>query len=131
MAILGMKSILGLIVLAFVWPIEASEASCGKDAKSSSLLSLKADIAKTTEETEENEHVLNGTVCLNCSNHSGSNQSLENLIKTVLTTDMNQSGDMPDPVAHDNDTVGSLGQNLEFLYMKVVPRFQSLIADIF
>ena len=128
MAILGMKSI-GLIVLAFVWPIEAS-ASCG-DAKSSSLLSLKADIAKTTEETEENEHVLNGTVCLNCSNHSGSNQSLENLIKTVLTTDMNQSGDMPDPVAHDNDTVGSLGQNLEFLYMKVVPRFQSFNADIF
>ena len=132
MAILGMRSTLGLIVMAFLWPIEASEASCGKDAKSSSLLSLKADIvSKTVEETEEKEHGLNGTVCLNCSNHTGSNQSLENLIKTVLTTDMNHSGDMPDPVANDNDTAGSLGQNLEFLYMKVVPRFQSFSAGSF
>ena len=127
---MGMRRALGLIIgLAVIWPIEASSgASCGEGAKSSSLLSLKADIvSKTVEGTEDGEHILNGTVCSNCSNQSGhsSNQSLENLIKTVLKSDMNQSGDMPDPVANDNDTAGSLAQNLEFLYLKVVPWFQS------
>ena len=125
---MGMRRALGLITgLAVIWRIEASSgASCGEGAKSSSLLSLKADIvSKTVEGTEDGEHILR-TVCSNCSNQSGpSNQSLENLIKTVLKSDMNQSGDMPDPVANDNDTAGSLAQNLEFLYLKVVPWFQS------
>ena len=65
---MGMRRALGLIIgLAVIWPIEASSgASCGEGAKSSSLLSLKADIvSKTVEGTEDGEHILNGTVCSN------------------------------------------------------------------
>ena len=130
---MGVRRAVGLIFgFTVIWPIEASSGvSCGEGAKSSSLLSLKADVvSKTVEGTEDGEHILNGTVCSNCSNQSGhsSNRSLENLIKTVLKSEMNQSGDMPDPVANDNDTAGSLAQNLEFLYMKVVPWFQNFIC---
>eukprot|EP00438_Fugacium_kawagutii_P033720 Skav220000 [mRNA] locus=scaffold947:85440:86425:+ [translate_table: standard] len=106
-----------LLTVLATWPLTSGNASCqgGDPSKASSLLSLKADISKTVDGTDE--HVLNGTVCSNCSNST--NHSLEDLVKSVIENDINQSSDMPDPVGDNDDTGGSLGQNLEFLYLKV------------
>lgn len=59
-----------------------------------------------------------GTSCHNCSmSNQTAHQKLEDLVKNVLQRDMNESNDMPDPVGDASG--GSLGQNLEFLYLKV------------
>lgn len=116
-----------LILLTFLtWPLtdaSGNGGSCQSEdpSKAPSLLSLKADVLKAVYgmENENREHSLNGTVCSNCSNSTNStNHSLEDLIKTVLEDDINQSNGMPDPVDADG-TGGSLGKNLEFLYLKV------------
>ena len=119
-----------LFLLTFLtWPLtdaSGNGGSCQSEdpSKAPSLLSLKADVLKAVYgmENENREHSLNGTVCSNCSNSTNStNHSLEDLIKTVLEDDINQSNGMPDPVDADG-TGGSLGKNLEFLYLKVVSR---------
>ena len=120
-----------LILLTFLatWPLtdaSGNGGSCQSEdpSKAPSLLSLKADVLKAVDgmENENREHSLNGTVCSNCSNSTNStNHSLEDLIKTVLEDDINQSNGMPDLVDADG-TGGSLGKNLEFLYLKVVSR---------
>lgn len=117
------RCFLFLLTVLATWSLtEASNGACqaGDPSKASSLLSLKADIISKTVDGEKNdEHVLNGTVCSNCSNSTS--HTLEDLVKSVIENDINQSSDMPDPVGDDDDTGGSLGQNLEFLYLKVVP----------
>ena len=98
-----------VLILIALWRLmEASEC-----AKSASLLSLKADMSRSM--VGEEQTATNGT-CHNCSN--GTNQSLEDLVKAVLQNDMNQSSEMPNPAG--NSSGGSLGQNLEFLFLKVV-----------
>ena len=132
----GRRHLIFLTWLA-TWPLTDASGSGGfcqseDPSKAPSLLSLKADVSKVVdgmesmENMENREHNFNGTVCSNCSNSTNStNHSLEDLIKTVLEDDMNQSNGMPDPVVEDADgTDGSLGKNLEFLYLKVVSRFQ-------
>eukprot|EP00435_Cladocopium_sp_Y103_P061658 s1182_g23.t1 len=106
-----------VFVLVALWPLMEASASC---AKSASLLSLKADMSKNEQGVSESNgsNATNGTACQNCSmSNSSLDPKLEELVKEVLQNDMNESADMPDPVG--DATGGSLGQNLEFLYLKV------------
>ncbi|CAJ1440524.1 unnamed protein product, partial [Effrenium voratum] len=108
-----------VFVLATLWPsLEGS--AC---AKSASLLSLKAQMSKNARGVAElngtnHTNGTSGTSCHNCSmSNQTAHQKLEDLVKNVLQRDMNESNDMPDPVGDASG--GSLGQNLEFLYLKV------------
>lgn len=118
-----------VFILVALWPLMEASASC---AKSSSLLSLKADMSKNAQGVAESNgsNATTGTACQNCSMTNSSNHTLnpklEELVKNVLQNDMNESADMPDPVGDASG--GSLGQNLEFLYLKVVSWHSGLLV---
>lgn len=118
-----------VFVFVILWPLTEASASC---AKSASLLSLRADMSKNEEGVAESNgsNATNGTSCQNCSMSNSSNHTLnpklEELVKNVLQNDMNESADMPDPVGDASG--GSLGQNLEFLYLKVVSWHKGLFV---
>ena len=118
---MGLLHLLSLLPLAL-----ACEGGACAASRTAALLSFKAELAKgAASEDEARDGAKNGTaarrwpwdggaeVCANCSN-----TSLEHLVMDVILEDMNASGNMPNPEG-ENNTAGSLGQNLEFLFLKV------------